>query len=336
MLRSTARPLAMTYDLAMLDLDGVVYVGEAPVRHAAASIAAARSGGMTVAFITNNAARTPQVVAEHLTALGAPASEADVVTSAQAAAHLLRTRFGPAAPVLFAGGPGVEAALVAEGLTPTIDPTAAVAVVTGYGPDLPWRRIMQAAIAVRSGLPWVATNADLTIPTVDGVGPGHGALVRLIEEFSGVTPTVAGKPERPLLDETVRRVGGEVPLMVGDRLDTDIEGAHNAGVDSLLVLTGVSGLADLVVAPPRRRPTYISPDLGGLLAVHPAPQVEGDGVRLGGWTAAVDRGALVVSGAGGTEDDWWRVAAVAAWRHLDATGRPVSLSVVSGSVAWSP
>ena len=123
-----------------------------------------------------------------------------------------------------------------------------MALVTGYGPDVVWRDVMRAAVLVRDGLPWVASNADLSLPTPFGEAPGHGVMVDLLERFSGVRAVVAGKPQRPLLDETVRRVGGDRPLMVGDRLDTDIEGAHEAEVDSLLVLTGVTGLEDLVAA----------------------------------------------------------------------------------------
>ncbi|HSX66209.1 HAD-IIA family hydrolase [Nocardioides sp.] len=328
-------PLADGYDLAMLDLDGVVYVGDHAVAGAPEAIGAARDRGMGIAFVTNNASRPPAAVADHLCRLGIASGPADVVTSAQAGARLLRDIHGAGAVVFLCGGPGVEQALLAEELVPTTDATAAKAVVTGYGPELPWRRILEASILVRDGLPWVATNADLTIPTASGVGLGHGAVVRMIEEFSGRTAVVAGKPERPLLDETVRRMSARRPLMVGDRLDTDIEGAHNAGVDSLLVLTGVSGLRDLVSASPQLRPTYVSTDLSGLLVPHDVPAAAGAAWRLGGWSAAVDAGELVVGGDGGA-DDWWRVVASASWRHLDDTGRPVSLRRVHGSVPWCP
>src|SRR3954464_14719219 len=93
---------------------------------------------------------------------------------------------------------------------------------------------------------------------------GRGARVRRVADFAGREPVVAGKPEPPLFEETLRRVGGDRPLVVGDRLDTDIEGAHNAGWDSLLVLTGVSGLVEVASAPPRLRPTYLAADLAGL------------------------------------------------------------------------
>jgi hypothetical protein len=144
-------------------------------------------------------------------------------------------------------------------------------------------------------------------------------LVRAVAEFADVTPRVAGKPEPPLVEETVRRVGGARPLMVGDRLDTDIEGAVRAGCDSLLVMTGVTGLQELLAARPDQRPTYLSAGLDGLHCPHPAPEPRGDGWTCGGWTAHVGDGGLEVEGDGGT-DDWWRVVAAAGWAHLDRTG----------------
>jgi HAD superfamily hydrolase (TIGR01450 family) len=320
-LRTSAEPLTTAYDLAMFDLDGVVYVGEHAVAGAPEAIAAARRAGMHIAFVTNSAARPPRIVAAHLTDLGVDADPADVVTSAQAAAHLIRERFGPGARIFLVGGPGLEEALLAEGLVPVVETDAVpVAVATGYGPDLPWRQIMQGAVLINGGLPWVASNSDLTIPTSFGIGPGHGVLVRMLTDFTGVVPIVAGKPERALLDETVRRVGGQRPLMIGDRLDTDIEGARNAGLDSLLVLTGVTGLAELVGADPQHRPTYLAPGLEGLLTLHRAPHDAGGGGRaLGGWRGFVDETALLVEGAGAPAD-WWRVVAATAWDHRDRTG----------------
>ena len=320
MLGSSAKPLCAAYDLAMLDLDGVVYVGGDAVPGAAERIAAARSAGMRCAFITNNAARPPARVAAHLVELGIPVDAKDVVTSAQAASSLVLDRLGAGSPVALLGGPGLEDALREVGLVPVEvgDPSAA-ALVTGYGPDVLWRDVMRAAVRIREGLWWVASNTDYTIPTSYGLAPGHGMLVRTLSTFSGVRPVVAGKPSRPLLDETVRRVGGRRPLMVGDRLDTDIEGAANAGVDSLLVLTGVTGLAELVAATPAQRPTYLAGELSGLLESHAAPVPVDGGFAAGGWRAAVVGDRLAVTGDG-DPDNWWRVAAVAAWAHRDRTG----------------
>ncbi len=327
MLAATTDPLTVVYDLAMLDLDGVVYVGRDAVPGAAEHLRATRATGMRTAFITNNAARPPELVAAHLTELGVPAERADVVTSAQAAAHLLRERFGAGARVVLLGGDGLESALLEAGLVPVGAEDDGVAVVSGYGPEVRWRDIMRVAVRVRDGLPWLASNADLTIPTEFGVAPGHGVLVETVARFAGIAPVVAGKPERPLLDETVRRVGGRRPLMVGDRLDTDIEGAHRAELDSLLVMTGVTGLGELVGARPEHRPSYVAADLGGLSTPHPAPMPDGPGWALDGWRGLVEDGLLSVSGAG-TPDDWWRVVAVTGWAHLDATGTVADITAL--------
>lgn len=325
MLGSSDAKLCTTYDLAMMDLDGVVYVGGDPVPGAPEFLAAARAAGMRLAFVTNNASRTPQTVAERLTAMGVPARASDVVTSAQAAAHLLLERLGPGARVAVLGAAGLATAVTEAGLR-AVEPDAdAEALVSGYGPDVLWRDVMRAAVRVRDGLFWVASNTDMTIPTGYGLAPGHGVLVDTVRRFSGVEPVVAGKPARPLLDETVRRVGGSRPLMVGDRLDTDIEGARNAEIDSLLVLTGVTGLTELVAARPVERPTYLSVDLAGLAEVHEAPAVSDGGFVLQGWTARVEDGAVLTSGSGPT-DAWWRVVAAASWRHLDEAGRPADVA----------
>lgn len=327
MLHSCDVPLARAYDLAMLDLDGVVYVGEHAVPGAAGHIARARESGMRVAFITNNASRTPDAVAAHLGELGVTSGPDDVVTSAQAAAGLVAEGWGAGARVLCIGGPGLVAALEERNLVPVGPDDDAVVAASGYAPDLRWHDLMRTAVRIRDGLPWVASNTDHTIPTPYGVAPGHGVLVQMLRSFTGVEPQVAGKPARPLLDETVHRVGGTRPLMVGDRLDTDIEGAHAAGVDSLLVLTGVTGLAELVAARPEHRPTFLAADLAGLGAPHASPRPVADrphGFELEGWSATVREGRLELTGEG-APDDAWRVAAVSAWSHLDAHGDAVDL-----------
>ncbi len=328
MLGSSSEPLDRRYDLAMLDLDGVVYVGPDAVPGAPDHVATARAAGMRIAFITNNASRPPGAVAEHLRELGVDAGPDDVVTSAQAAARVLADRVGAGGRVVVLGGKGLADAVAEAGLVQVGVEDDAEAVVTGYGPEVLWGQIMRAAVRIKDGLWWVASNTDLTFPTTFGTAPGHGVLVETLQRFTGIEPVVAGKPSRPLLDETVRRCGGERPLMVGDRLDTDIEGAHVAGVDSLLVLTGVSGLAELVAAGPELRPTYVSADLAGLDSAHAAPEVTEDGLSLGGWVGRTSDGALELSGSGAV-DDWWRVVAVTAWRHLDDTGRPVGTDGVA-------
>jgi HAD superfamily hydrolase (TIGR01450 family) len=290
-LHASERPLWDAYDVAMLDLDGVVYVGPAAVPDAPAHLDAARQAGMQLAYVTNNASRTPDTVAQHLRDLGVDAADEDVVTSAQAAARLLSERLPEGSAVFVIGGRGLEVALTELALRPVQDRSEQpVAVVSGFSPDLRWGTVMTGAILVREGLPWVASNTDLTVPTADGPGPGNGALVGVVARFAEREPVVAGKPQPPLFEETLRRVGGERPLVVGDRLDTDIEGATKAGYDSLLVMTGVTGLTELVSAAPELRPTYVAADLGGLSAAQEEP-VDRDGATVvGGWRAAVVNG----------------------------------------------
>jgi HAD superfamily hydrolase (TIGR01450 family) len=318
--------LAGSYDLLMFDLDGVVYVDGRAVEHAAESIAHAREAGAHIAFITNNASRTPQEVATQLRDLGVEADPGDVVTSAQAAARLLLDDYGSGARISVLGAHGLVEALLEAGLEPVeVGDPHAVAVVSGYAPNIRWRVIMQAATLIRNGLPWVATNTDLTLPTDNGLAPGHGQLVRLISDFAEVTPEVAGKPRRPLLDETMRRVRGQRPLMVGDRLDTDITGAAEAGTDSLLVMTGVSTLDDLLSAGADERPTWIGHDLTALRRPGLAATTDHDRWAAGPWRADVREGRLVVEGSGDRSEErdaWWTVVAAAGWAYLDSTGRP--------------
>jgi HAD superfamily hydrolase (TIGR01450 family) len=328
-LRPSDEPLSSRYDLAVLDLDGVVYVGKAVVPGADVALRAAARAGMHRAFVTNNAARTPGEVAAHLVELGVEASPGDVVTSAQAAVRLLAQQVPAGAAVFVIGGEGLEDALRERGFRPVTTPDGGVqaaAVVQGYGPRMPWQQAVDGAILVRAGLPWVASNTDLTLPTDRGLGPGNGTLVNLVAEFAGRRPLVAGKPEPALFEETRDRVGGERPLVVGDRLDTDIEGAVRLGWDSLLVMTGVTGLADLVAAPPSRRPTYIGQDLAALNEAQPVPD-DGPEPRLGGWSAQVRGDRLEIDGAGSAAD-WWRLVAVAGWRHLDDTGTVVDVGAL--------
>lgn len=334
---SDDRSLATSYDVAVLDLDGVVYIGAHAVAGAPEGLAAARAAGMKLAFVTNNASRSPDHVAAHLTAVGVPADPADVVTSAQAAARLMAGLVPPGALVFVIGGLGLVEALRERGLVPVTaigeDPSEIAGVAQGYGPEMPWRQVIDGALLVREGRPWVASNTDLTVPTALGPGPGNGTLVKLVSEYAGRTPEVAGKPQPPLFSETLARVGGERPLVIGDRIDTDIEGAIALGWDSLLVMTGVTTVADLAALPVAVRPTYVGKDLG-TLGLDPAPVVPASGVvSVGGWSAEVRGGALSVSGAG-TDDAWWQAVVPALWGHLDTTGQPADVAgVVPGSVA---
>jgi glycerol-1-phosphatase len=328
--RASDRPLADTYDTALLDLDGVVYAGHRAVPHAPETLAEAARRGMHLAYVTNNAARTPAAIAGHLTDLGIPAAPEDVVTSAQAAARVVAERVPLGAPVLVVGGLGLEEALRERGLRPVRsaddDPAA---VVQGYAPDVDWRQLAEGTYAVRRGVPYVASNVDLTIPTDRGIAPGNGTLVNVIRSASGVDPVIAGKPELPLHRETIIRTGARRPLVVGDRLDTDIEGAVRAGVDSLLVLTGVTTPAQLMAAPAHLRPTYLASDVRGLLVPHRGAVAADDGWRCGSWTARVRDGEAVLErDPAGDPDpyDGLRALCAASWSRAEPPSAAKALS----------
>ncbi|GII87652.1 haloacid dehalogenase [Sphaerisporangium siamense] len=307
-----------SYDTLLLDLDGVVYLGGQAVPGAPEALVRARDAGVRLAYVTNNASRTPAAIAAHLASLGAPASPDDVVTSSQAAARLVAERMPAGSAVLVVGGMGLRTAVRAQGLRPVS--TAAeepVAVVQGISPDLSYGLLREGALAVRQGAWFVAANADITMPTNQGQVPGNGAMTRVIATATGVEPVVAGKPEPPLHRESILRTGAERPLIVGDRLDTDIEAATRAKVDSLLVLTGVTGPMDLLTAPPEHRPTHIGADLSALLQP-PAPVAhEGDRWTREDWTARWEDGRLRLTGQGQTLDGL-RVACAAVWAHTTA------------------
>lgn len=310
------RPLCEAYDTALLDLDGVVYAGARAIPHAVDALAAAREAGMRLAYVTNNASRTPEEVARHLVELGTPARPEDVITSAQAVARLVAEQVEPGAPVLVVGGEGLVQALRERGLRPVSSADdSPQAVVQGYAPHVGWEHLAEASFAVNSGVPWFASNTDLTIPTARGTAPGNGALVQAVRIATGAEPQVAGKPLPPMHRETVLRTGARRPLVVGDRLDTDIEGAHAGEVDSLLVLTGVSTAAELLAAPPEHRPTYVAADLRGLLLPQPEVEPADDGwFRCGGWLAGVRDGLLVLNRDGdGDPADGLRALCAAAW-----------------------
>ena len=317
-LLASHEPLAGRYDVALLDLDGVVYVGPSAVEGARDHLLEARSLGMRLAYVTNNASRTPQTVAAHLRDLGMPADDGDVVTSAQAAARVVAELVPAGSRILVVGGTGLVEALREREMVPVDsadDDPAAVA--QGFSPDLGWALLAEGAYALERGVPWIASNTDLTIPTPRGRAPGNGTLVDVLRTATGRTPVVAGKPETPMHAESVARTGAQRPVVVGDRLDTDIEGANRADVDSLLVFSGVTDEADVVLAANELRPTYIADDLGGLHHPHPETERTPDGWRCGTSTATVSDGALQVTidGPPAHRLDVVRAACAAAWTY---------------------
>jgi glycerol-1-phosphatase len=325
-------------DSVLLDLDGVVYLGEHPIAHACESIAQLESLGVAAAFVTNNAARTPERVAEHLRSLGIQAVDADIVTSAQAGARLVREMLGEGPhPVLAVGGPGVAAALRERGMV-AVDRAEdrPRAVLQGFGFDLTWTLLAEASLALATGIPWVATNEDVSIPLRGGRAPGNGAFVQAVSLAVGRTPDlVAGKPHRPLIDESLERIGARRALMIGDRLDTDIEAGTNADVPTLLVMTGVTDVVDVLLAPPQQRPDFISLDLRGMYQGF--PPVVGDGSQWNCGAVSVEVGDQLtdlrftgagsfegLDGAEAADPDVWssamRSLAAAVWHRRDDGG----------------
>jgi ribonucleotide monophosphatase NagD (HAD superfamily) len=241
-------------------------------------------------------------------------------------AHVVADAVPAGSAVLLVGGEGLQVPLEERGLrcVETLDDNP-VAVVQGFHPDVGWRSLAEASYAIESGLPWFASNTDLTIPTARGVAPGNGSLVQAVSNATGATPTVAGKPERALFDEALGRMPAERPIMVGDRLDTDIAGAINAGIDSLAVLSGVSTLRDVATLPPDRRPTFVGPDLSALVVTHADVIVNGESATCGTATAAVEDDVVRVSQGEPGSLEAIRAVTTLAWSLRDRTGRDVGV-----------
>jgi len=335
------------FDGIICDLDGVIYRGHAGIPHAVESLLAALSAGVAVVYATNNASRSPAEVAGHLEALGLPGPGSRVVTSAQAGARYVAQRCPPGSRVLAVGGPGVSLALQEAGLVPVCAPTTPaqvtrsdeplVAVLQGYGSQVAWTDLAEAAYAVQAGALWVATNIDSTLPTDRGLAPGNGALVDAVRQAVSVDPVVVGKPHTPLyeLSVSVLGTGLDRTLAIGDRLDTDILGASAAGMASLFVFGGVHGWADVVGAERDARPRYVATDLRCLHSGYSEPvQDLRDSSRwvcgeAEAWVSAA--GDLGVSRAGALNERL-RAAVTALWHAGDVRGRPMDPAGGDGAV----
>ena len=337
---SSAGSLLQGFDGIVCDLDGVVYRGHEAVPHAVQSLLSALSSGVKIVYATNNASRAPADVAAHLSSLGLPGPDSRVVTSAQAAARHVALHCPPGSRVLAVGGPGVDLALEEAGLCPVrAEPAAApgpadgqrseeplVAVVQGYGASVAWTDLAEAAYAIQDGALWVATNIDRTLPTDRGMAPGNGALVGAVRQAVATDPVVVGKPHTPLylLSVSVLGTSRERTLAIGDRLDTDIEGASAAGLSSLFVFGGVHGWADVVGAGKPARPRYVATDLRSLHSAYQQPvQDLSDPAQ---WVCGAARarvsesGDLVVSQTGALNERL-RASLAAFWQASDLLGR---------------
>ena len=313
--------LAQDHDCLLLDLDGTVFRGHEPTDGAVDTLAAVRSRKL---FVTNNASRGPAEVAQHLCAMGFTAEPDDIVTSAQSAARLLQEQLQPGAAVLIVGTDSLAAEVRKVGLKPVRQwSDGPVAVVQGHSPQTGWPDLAEAALAIRGGALWIAANIDKTLPSERGLLPGNGAMVAALRAATDSKPQVAGKPEPTLLTDALARGKFRAPLVVGDRLDTDIAGANAAGLPSLLVLCGVSTAAETVRAEVGQRPNYVAEDLRSLYA-------RADSLRIGphpAWYVDVGPTAVTVQSTGRDSGDSLsvvRATASAVW-NAQLDGRRIVL-----------
>ena len=323
--RKTDAPLDGV-DVLLADLDGVVYAGPRAVPHAIESLNRAESDGRRLGYITNNASRTDASVAQHLVDLGLRTRPEDVVTSPQAAVQLLAKTVPSGSTVLVVGGEGLVVELEKAGyiVTRSADDQPA-AVLQGFDPTVAWTDLAEAAFALQTpedagGIPWIATNTDWTIPRERGVAPGNGTLVSAVHTAVGRLATVAGKPEAPIYHAAVARFGAQKPLFLGDRLDTDIQGAQAAEMDSALVLTGIDRPKHVLAAPEHSRPTFILSDLRELFEPYPRINQRGGVTTVG--TAKVRTGSgpeIEILAEGDRDIDLLRAGAHAIW----STGRQI-------------
>lgn len=314
--------LAQVHDCLLLDLDGTVFRGHEATDGAVDTLAGVEARTL---YVTNNASRGPAEVAQHLIDLGFAAVPDDVVTSAQSAARLLAAQLPSGSKVLVIGTDSLAAELRNVGLQPVRradeDP---VAVVQGHSPQTGWPDLAEAALAIRGGALWVAANVDKTLPSERGLLPGNGSMVAALRTATDREPQVAGKPAPTLLNDALARGEFERPLVVGDRLDTDIAGANAAGLPSLLVLTGVSTAADMVFAVPEERPDFLAPDLRALYQ-------HAEALRIGphpAWRVDVGSGGVAVTWTGEDVTDPLavvRATAGAVWGS-GANGGPTSIT----------
>ncbi|WP_193078117.1 HAD-IIA family hydrolase [Brevibacterium aurantiacum] len=253
-------------DCVLFDLDGVVYHGPEPISGAVEGINFLHDQSIPVSYVTNNATRTAEVVAEHISTLGISTTTAEVTTSAQVLAGKLAAKFGTGALIYLVGATGLATALESEGLrvTRTLD-DGPVAIAQGLDPEISYQRIVAACEAITAGIEWWATNPDYSMVGPRSRVPGNGAFIDMLSKLTGAQPTVVGKPSPHMMEFAAHRCGAQRPLMVGDRLDTDIEGGNSAGFETALVLTGVHDIHDALHASSELRPTYILPSLRSLL-----------------------------------------------------------------------
>lgn len=323
------KPLAAQFDGILCDLDGVVYRGNAEVPGAAETLNAIRELGVKCAYVTNNASRTPAEVAHQLQQMGIHTNPSEVVTSAQAGAQVLSELVPRGSKIYVVGGNGIDVALRDIGLNPERNPAGCVAVLQGFGPAIEWRHLAEASYLIQGGAVWVATNSDLTFPTEKGIAPGNGSLVQAVAHAVGRQPDgLGGKPSPALIALAITRMESHKSLMVGDRFDTDIAGAHDLGIATLLVLTGVATLEDVWHS--EIRATYLGESIKTLNEPYPHCLVEKNHARCEGAQAVFLAEENRVTASGGTLISRLRAADALKWDLLNSIDMA---KFVSGEIA---
>lgn len=324
--------LTEKYDSLLLDLDGTVCAGGDAIPGAVEAI---QSSGLPAVYVTNNASRGPDVVAEKLRAIGLEASDADIITSAQAAITMAREYLESGDPVLVVGAASFKDLVTAAGyrVVESADDHPKV-VLHGHSTETGWAQLSEAALAIRQGATYLASNLDTTLPLERGLHIGNGSMVAAVTSATGVMPASAGKPEPAMFYQAARTMNSKSPLAVGDRLDTDIAGAVAAKMDALHVLTGVSGPIALIEATPELRPRFIAEDMSALYddpaVLEPSPQ--------GGFTARVDGEDVLLErgNPGATSIEALRTVLNVAWSMPQAPAfiRPMSDAADAATAQW--
>lgn len=243
-------------DGVVSDMDGVLWRGDEALAGMVDLFAMLRRRGIPIALATNNSSKSQSEYVAKLAALGAPGLDArQIVTSRSVMVDHLAAHYPRGTGIYVIGTPGLAAAVADAGF---VVGEEARAVVVGIDHALSYDKLRRAALLLRAGADFLGTNGDTAVPSSDGLVPGNGATLAALSAATGRQPLVMGKPSAAMY-EAALRVLGTAPgrtLMIGDRLDTDIAGAHGAGLRAALVLSGVTMHADASVGHIRPDATY--------------------------------------------------------------------------------
>ncbi|CAM3029655.1 TIGR01457 family HAD-type hydrolase [Sporolactobacillus spathodeae] len=250
------------YRTFLLDLDGTVYRGKESIPEAVDFVKNLKKKGLTYLFVTNNSTRTKEMVAEQLASFGIPCTADNVLTTSMATAQFIK-REKADATVYYIGEKGLTQAMEAAGLTYQEENPDYVAF--GMDREITYEKYAKASLAVRAGARFVSTNPDVALPNERGLVPGNGSLTSVISVSTGVTPVFIGKPEPIIMEQALEMLDAdkETTLMIGDNYDTDIMAGIRSGIDSLLVLTGVTSKRALRAK--AQQPTYVLDSLSDWL-----------------------------------------------------------------------